>query len=57
MDAEETELHRLARILYEKMDALDPDDEQVKWDDLNDWRKEFYIACVEAVLTAAQQPQ
>jgi len=48
---EPTPLKRLARILYEEMEHLDPGCEPyVEWEDLR-WRdKELYTSCVERLL-------
>jgi hypothetical protein len=45
MDKEAAAL-ALGRILYEKMDHLDPSDTERPWETLKDREREFYRLCV-----------
>jgi hypothetical protein len=42
-------LERLARVLQEKMEDLDPCDGR-EWDELTDHEREFYRQCVKHIL-------
>ena len=48
----EDALDVLGRVLYEKMETLDPNSavEMVPWDKLNERDRDFYRLCVSAVL-------
>ena len=47
----------LARVLFEKMEHLDPSpDGDAGWEGLSDFDKEFYVTCIEAVLAAYNSP-
>jgi hypothetical protein len=37
----------LARILHDKMEHLDPSDEDSNWDRLTDFEKQFFRSCIE----------
>lgn len=56
MDAE-GRVEMLARVLFEKMEHLDPSpDGDAGWEGLSDFDKEFYVTCIEAVLAAYNSP-
>lgn len=46
--------NHLGKVLYEKMEHLDPGTEDVPWESLTVFDRDFYITCAEAVDVAAR---
>lgn len=52
------EFEHLGKVLYERMEHLDPSpDKFVEWDALDDHKKEFYRCCAESVALADRGAQ
>ena len=55
---DEQELERLGKILYERMEHLDPngpDPDMTPWERLSDHDREFYRAAAESVAVAVKR--
>ena len=51
-----SEQARLARVLYDEMERLDPSQEDIEWDALSDRDRRFYELCVERLLAEIGRP-